>query len=83
MQWTILLVQVQLLILCPSNNKSLEFGRWIDAVHLPSYYMKRTPLKPKKFYTLKKSPLKAKKNYQLKKTELKVSDDYELKKQKW
>ena len=43
--------------------------------------MKRTPLKPKKFYTLKKSPLKTNKNYQLKKTELKVPEDYEFKKQ--
>lgn len=43
--------------------------------------MKRTPLKPKKFYTLKKSPLKIKKGYSLKKTELKVPEDYELKKQ--
>ena len=43
--------------------------------------LKRTPLKPKKFYTLKKSPLKAKKAYTLKKTELKKPDAYELKKQ--
>ena len=42
--------------------------------------LKRTPLKPKKFYTLKKSPLKVKK-VALKKTELKKSEDYELKKQ--
>lgn len=43
--------------------------------------LKRTSLKPKKFYTLKKSPLKAKKSYTLKKTELKKPEDYELKKQ--
>lgn len=43
--------------------------------------LKKTPLKPKKFYTLKKSPLKAKKTYTLKKTELKKPEDYELKKQ--
>lgn len=43
--------------------------------------LKRTPLKPRKFYTLKKSPLKAKKTYTLKKTELKKPEDYELKKQ--
>ena len=43
--------------------------------------LKRTQLKPKKFYTLKKSPLKAKKSYTLKKTELKKPEDYELKKQ--
>lgn len=43
--------------------------------------LKRTPLKPKKFYTLKKSSLKAKKTYTLKKTELKKPEDYELKKQ--
>ena len=42
--------------------------------------LKRTPLKPKKFYTLKKNPLKAKK-VSLKKTELKKPEDYELKKQ--
>ena len=43
--------------------------------------LKRTQLKPKKFYTLKKSPLKAKKSYTLKKTELKKPEDYKLKKQ--
>ena len=43
--------------------------------------LKRTPLKPKKFYTLKKSPIKVKKNYTLKKTELKKPEDYKLKKQ--
>lgn len=43
--------------------------------------LKRTPLKPKKFYTLKKSPIKVKKNYILKKTELKKPEDYKLKKQ--
>ena len=43
--------------------------------------LKRTPLKPKKFYSLKKSPLKVKKNYILKKTALKKPEDYELKKQ--
>lgn len=43
--------------------------------------LKRTPLKPKKFYTLKKSPIKVKKTYTLKKTELKKPEDYELKKQ--
>lgn len=42
--------------------------------------LKRTPLKPKKFYTLKKSPLKVKK-VALKKTELKKPENYELKKQ--
>ena len=36
--------------------------------------MKRTPLKPKKFYTLKKTPLKAKSSL-LKKTELKKQND--------
>lgn len=43
--------------------------------------LKRTPLKPKKFYTIKKSPLKAKKNYILKKTELKIQN--EKAKEKW
>ena len=43
--------------------------------------LKRTPLKPKKFYTLKKSPIKVKKNYILKKAELKKPEDYKLKKQ--
>ena len=43
--------------------------------------LKRTLLKPKKFYTLKKSPIKVKKNYILKKTELKKPEDYKLKKQ--
>jgi len=45
------------------------------------FTMKRTLLRPKKFYTLKKSPIKVKKIYTLKKTELKVPEDYELKKQ--
>lgn len=43
--------------------------------------MKKTPLKPKKFYTLKRTPLKAKSGYILKKTQLKPSENYELKKQ--
>lgn len=43
--------------------------------------LKRTALKPKKFYKLKKSPLKVKKSYTLKKTELKKPENYELKKQ--
>ena len=43
--------------------------------------LKRTPLKPKKFYTLKKSPIKVKKNYILKKTELKKPEDSKLQKQ--
>lgn len=49
--------------------------------YLINIMLKRTPLKPKKFYTLKKSPLKVKKSYTLKKTELKKPEDYELKKQ--
>ena len=43
--------------------------------------LKRTPLKPKKFYSLKKSPIKVKKIYILKKTQSKKAEDYELKKQ--
>ena len=42
--------------------------------------LKRTPLKPKKFYTLKKSLLKANKSL-IKKTPLKKPEDYQLKKQ--
>ena len=59
------------------RNARVEFSLSHSSV---CFIMKRTPLKPKKFYTLKKTPLKSKSSV-LKSTEIKKQND--KKREQW